>query len=90
LNVEGMKRRGTGRDAMNELKESYRLLFRSEEIRSTVVEQLRGSLKTAEGKELLAFFQRPTERGIVTRPQYARRRTPNGQTGVAIENLDES
>lgn len=89
LNVEGMKRRGVAREAVNELKEAYRQLYRSEDRRSSALTELRTSLTTAEGKELIDFFMQPTERGIVTRPT-ARRRTSNGRAAATAETFDES
>jgi UDP-N-acetylglucosamine acyltransferase len=90
LNVEGMKRRGVAREAVNELKEAYRQLYRSEDRRSAVLDQLRRTLATSEGKELVDFFAHPTDRGIVTRPAVKRRRTSNGQAEATIDTFDES
>jgi UDP-N-acetylglucosamine acyltransferase len=89
LNIEGMKRRGVARNAVNELKEAYRQLYRSEDRRSSVLEQLRNSLATGEGKELIEFFMQPTDRGIVTRPVVKRRRTSNGHAAAAVDTFDE-
>ena len=90
LNVEGMKRRGVVREAVNELKEAYRQLYRSEDRRAAVLDQLRAALTTAEGKELIEFIMEPSDRGIVTRPAVRRRRAPNGQAGAAVDSFDES
>jgi UDP-N-acetylglucosamine acyltransferase len=90
LNSEGMKRRGVSREAVNELKEAYRLLFRSEDRRESVLHQLRKSLTTAEGKQLVEFLMQPTDRGIVTRPVVSRRRAANGHASTTVDNLDES
>lgn len=90
LNIEGMKRRGVAREAVNELKDAYRQLYRSEDRRSAVVDQLRGALTTPEGRELITFLTYPTDRGIVTRPSVRRRRTSNGQASAANDNFDES
>jgi UDP-N-acetylglucosamine acyltransferase len=90
LNVEGMKRRGVAREAVNELKEAYRLLYRSEDRRSAVLDELRSTLATSEGRELIQFFSQPTDRGIVTRPTARRRRPSNGHAGAAVDNFDES
>lgn len=89
LNVEGMKRRGVSREALNELKEAYRLLYRSEDRRESVLLQLRSSLTTDEGKELVEFLMQPSDRGIVTRPA-SRRRTANGHATAPVDNLEES
>jgi len=89
LNVEGMKRRGVAREAVNELKEAYRQLYRSEDRRSSALAELRKSLSTTEGKELIDFFMLPTERGIVTRPA-SRRRGSNGQVAATADAFDEA
>ena len=90
LNIEGMKRRGVARQAVNELKEAYRQLYRSEDRRSAVLQDLRKSLSTAEGRELVDFFMQPTDRGIVTRPAARRRRASNGHAGAPVDTFDES
>jgi UDP-N-acetylglucosamine acyltransferase len=90
LNIEGMKRRGVSREAVNELKEAYRQLFRSEDRRESVLHQLRKSLSTTEGKQLVEFLMQPTDRGIVTRPVVSRRRAANGHALASVDNLDES
>ena len=90
LNIEGMKRRGVARQAVNELKEAYRQLYRSEDRRSAVLEELRTNLTTSEGRELVDFFMRPTDRGIVTRPAARRRRANNGHAGANVDSFDET
>ena len=90
LNVEGMKRRGVSKEAVNELKEAYRLLYRSEDRRESVLGSLRRSLTTVEGKQLVEFLGQPTDRGIVTRPLVSRRRAANGRAAAAVDTLDES
>ena len=90
LNVEGMKRRGVSKEAVNELKEAYRQLFRSEDRRESVVHQLRKTLSTPEGKLLVEFLMQPTDRGIVTRPVVSRRRAANGHATARVDNLEES
>ena len=90
LNIEGMKRRGVAREAVNELKEAYRQLYRSEDLRSSALGELRKSLSTSEGRELVDFFMQPTERGIVTRPSARRRRASNGHAGATVDTFDET
>ena len=90
LNVEGMKRRGVAREAVNELKEAYRQLYRTEDRRAAVLQELRSNLNTSEGRELVDFFMQPTDRGIVTRPAARRRRANNGHAGAAVDTFDET
>jgi UDP-N-acetylglucosamine acyltransferase len=88
LNTEGMKRRGVSRQAQSELKEAYRLLYRSENRRSTVLSQMRATVMSPEAKELLDFFSRPSDRGVVTRRIRSSRGARNGSAD-AVEEYDE-
>ncbi|HXW75943.1 MAG TPA: acyl-ACP--UDP-N-acetylglucosamine O-acyltransferase [Candidatus Eremiobacteraceae bacterium] len=90
LNTEGLKRRGITREAINELKEAYRLLYRSEDRRSSAITQLRARLTTPEGRELVDFFMRPSDRGIVSRKATARRGASNGRAESVVDDLDET
>jgi UDP-N-acetylglucosamine acyltransferase len=90
LNTEGMKRRGVSREAVNELKDAYQRLYKSEDRRAAALHQLRTSLSTPEGRQLVDFFMQPTDRGIVTRPVSPRRRLSNGHAGATVDALDES
>jgi UDP-N-acetylglucosamine acyltransferase len=74
LNNEGLKRNGVLRESLSELKEAYRLIYNSDGTRASVVERLRRSLVTPEGKELVSFFEQQSDRGITTRPALARSR----------------
>lgn len=67
LNAVGMKRNNVSAEAIAELKEAYRTLYRSNQNLRTAMEHLRGALHTAEGRELLAFLQEETDRGILKR-----------------------
>jgi UDP-N-acetylglucosamine acyltransferase len=88
LNREGMKRYGVAREAVNELKDAYRLLYQSEDVRSTIIAQLRHTLTTPEGKELIEFLEGPSDRGVVSQAR-VRRGSPNGSAS-AVESLDEA
>ena len=67
LNTVGMKRNNVPAESISELKEAYRVLYRSNQNLSTALERLRNSLRTPEGRELLAFLQEETDRGILKR-----------------------
>jgi UDP-N-acetylglucosamine acyltransferase len=67
LNKVGMKRRGVSAEAVAELEEAYHLLFRSSVNLAVAVSSLREKLKTPEGKELVAFLEANSERGVLKR-----------------------
>lgn len=67
LNVVGLKRANTSAESLTELKEAYRILYRSNLGHSEALERLRTTLQTHEGKELLAFLEEQTDRGILKR-----------------------
>jgi UDP-N-acetylglucosamine acyltransferase len=66
LNRVGLKRSAIAPEAVSELKEAYRLLYMGDDRQSTVIERLRTSVVTSEGKELLTFFETASERGITS------------------------
>jgi UDP-N-acetylglucosamine acyltransferase len=67
LNTVGLKRNNISPEVMAELKEAHRILYRANFNLSTALEQLRGKLRTEEGRELIAFLQEETDRGILKR-----------------------
>ncbi|HEV2878314.1 MAG TPA: acyl-ACP--UDP-N-acetylglucosamine O-acyltransferase [Candidatus Eremiobacteraceae bacterium] len=67
LNTVGLKRGNISPEAMAELKEAHRMLYRANFNLSTALDQLRGKMLTDEGRELIAFLQEETDRGILKR-----------------------
>jgi UDP-N-acetylglucosamine acyltransferase len=67
LNTVGLKRGNISAEAMAELKEAHRMLYRANFNLSTALDQLRGKMLTDEGRELIAFLQEETDRGILKR-----------------------
>jgi UDP-N-acetylglucosamine acyltransferase len=65
LNTVGLRRHGFSRESLAELKEAYKTLYRSERNVSQAVTALRETVKTDEGRALLAFLEAPSERGIL-------------------------
>ena len=65
LNSVGLRRHGFSKEAMAELKEAYKIIYRSERNVSQAVAALRETVKTEEGHALLAFLEAPSERGIL-------------------------
>jgi UDP-N-acetylglucosamine acyltransferase len=65
LNSVGLRRHGFSKEALAELKEAYKIIYRSERNVSQAVAALRETVKTEEGCALLAFLEAPSERGIL-------------------------
>jgi UDP-N-acetylglucosamine acyltransferase len=65
LNTVGLRRHGFSRDVLAELKEAYKILYRSERNVSQAIAALRETVQTDEGRELLAFLEADSERGIL-------------------------
>ena len=67
LNSIGLRRSGVSAASVAELKEAHRLLYRSNSNLKGVLEKLRARIHTPEGKELVAFLQEESGRGILKR-----------------------
>lgn len=65
LNAVGLRRHGFGREALVELKDAYKTIYRSEKNVSQAIAALREAVQTEEGRALLAFLEAPSERGIL-------------------------
>ena len=63
-NVVGMRRAGYDREAIHEIREAYRLLYRSGQTFRRSVEQLAERVQTPAGQKLVAFLTAPSKRGI--------------------------
>ena len=65
LNTVGLHRAEFSPEVLAELKECYRVIYRSNLNVSQAADALRALVKTEQGRRLLAFMDAPTERGIV-------------------------
>jgi UDP-N-acetylglucosamine acyltransferase len=65
LNAVGLRRHNLSRDALTELKDAYKTLYRSDKNLSQAVDVLRGTLRTDEGRALLTFLEADSQRGIL-------------------------
>jgi UDP-N-acetylglucosamine acyltransferase len=65
LNAVGLRRQGLSRESLAELKEAYKIIYRSERNLSQAVDALRETVHTDEGRALLAFLEADSERGIL-------------------------
>jgi UDP-N-acetylglucosamine acyltransferase len=73
VNVIGCSRNGVGRESIDELKEAYRLLYRSQMLVSEAITQLEKTNSTEEVKELIVFL-RNSARGRQGRAREASRK----------------
>ncbi len=65
LNAVGLRRAGFSREALTELKDAYKTIYHSEKNVSQAIAALRETVKTEEGRTLLAFLEAGSERGIL-------------------------
>jgi len=65
LNTVGLRRAEFTPEVVSELKECYKIVYRSGYNISQAIETLRATVKTEQGRHLLTFLEARTERGIV-------------------------
>ena len=65
LNSVGLRRRNFPADTIAELKNAYKLIYRSGNNMRQAIVALRDEVKTDAGRVLLAFLEAPSERGIL-------------------------
>ncbi len=65
LNVVGLRRRGFTNETINQLKEVYRLIYRSEFNISQALEQIQSAFEPTEEIQKVISFIRRSERGII-------------------------
>lgn len=70
VNLVGMKRAGFSKEQRAEVREAYRILYRSGMTFQKAIDVLADAVTTDPGKRIVAFLREPSKRGIVS----ARRR----------------
>ena len=80
LNLVGLRRAGIGREAIQQLKVAYRLLYRSQLPLESALERIEREVPTEEARQLVAFI-RNSRRGICRDA----RSKAGGQTGRPAE-----
>jgi UDP-N-acetylglucosamine acyltransferase len=65
LNSVGLRRHGFDPEALHELKEAYKTIYRSDRNLSQAIASLRETVATDEGRALLAFLEADSNRGIM-------------------------
>jgi len=64
INAVGLRRAGFDGKTTTELKEAYKLIYRSEMNMSQALEAVRGLVQTDAGRHLVTFIESPSDRGI--------------------------
>ena len=65
LNSVGLRRRNFTPETIAELKNAYKLIYRSGNNMRQAIEALRAEVGSGDGRHLLAFLEAPSERGIL-------------------------
>ncbi|GAC1393671.1 MAG: acyl-ACP--UDP-N-acetylglucosamine O-acyltransferase [Vulcanimicrobiaceae bacterium] len=65
LNSAGLKRAGFSAEDMAELKRFYKLIYGSKRNLSQAIEEMQATVTSEAGRELIAFLQAETDRGIL-------------------------
>ena len=65
LNSVGLKRAGMSSEVLAELKECYKILYRSQRNITQALEVLKTTVATEEGREFVAFLENESSRGIL-------------------------
>jgi UDP-N-acetylglucosamine acyltransferase len=65
LNSVGLRRRNFSADVMTELKDAYKIIYRSDRNLRQAIEALRELVQTDAGRSLLTFLEAPSERGVL-------------------------
>jgi UDP-N-acetylglucosamine acyltransferase len=65
LNLVGLRRAGFPREVITELKDAHKTIYQSDKNVSQAVTTLRESVRSEEGRTLLAFLEAGSERGIL-------------------------
>jgi UDP-N-acetylglucosamine acyltransferase len=65
LNSVGLRRREFPTDVLSELKDAYKIIYRSDRNLRQAIEALRETVQTDTGRRLLTFLEAPSERGVL-------------------------
>lgn len=65
LNTTGLKRAGFSADAVAEIKRCYKLMYSSKLNLQQALEEMKTSVTTDQGRELIAFLEADSQRGIL-------------------------
>jgi UDP-N-acetylglucosamine acyltransferase len=65
LNSVGLRRREFSPDVLTELKDAYKIIYRSDRNLRQAIEALRETVQSETGRRLLTFLEAPSERGVL-------------------------
>jgi UDP-N-acetylglucosamine acyltransferase len=65
LNSVGLRRREFSPDVLSELKDAYKIIYRSDRNLRQAIEALREVVQSDTGRRLLMFLEAPSERGVL-------------------------
>ncbi len=68
VNLVGLRRAGFSREEIAEIREAYRILYRTGRAFCAAIDDLAAVVQTAPGRRLAAFLQAPTKRGFCNPP----------------------
>ena len=88
INVVGMRRAGIGPQVRAEIKEAYKLLYRSGMNVSQALEKIKGSLKSLEVAHMVEFIE-ASKRGILDGSAVETLSHRKNRATAAAENLEE-
>lgn len=74
-NLVGLRRNGFSQEEIAEIREAYKLIYRSGVPLSKAMGELEATLQTNPGRRLLAFMKAPSKRGLGAGPRHAYRRS---------------
>lgn len=78
-NLVGLHRNGFSQPEIDEIKRAYKLIYRSGNTLSAVMEELESTVETDAGRRLLAFMKAPSKRGLGAGPRHAYRHSTDAR-----------
>jgi UDP-N-acetylglucosamine acyltransferase len=86
-NLVGMRRAGYGPEAIHEIRQAYRTLYRSGMLFREAVEKLAEAVKTDAGRILVSFLQSESKRGIARGGSHRDRTTGGSDREAATSDV---
>jgi UDP-N-acetylglucosamine acyltransferase len=75
VNLVGMRRAGLSREEIREIRDAYRILYRTNRAINTCLQELKEMVQTPAGRRLWQFLEQPSKRGIGIGARHAYRRS---------------
>ena len=74
-NLVGLRRNGFSNEEIAEIRQAYKLIYRSGMPIPQAMDRLESMVQTDPGRRLLAFMKAPSKRGLGAGPRHAYRRS---------------